>query len=183
MLAALEIVHSYPNGMRSLATANEAQPAPTSAIFFPFDCSGAFADARDVVSQIGGDTLKSANRDRLSSTRPRRQAAHKAGRTLDPRCRGNVRPAISEVRFGVVPLCNESDGARHVSVCWTSPLTVDDTMKILRSDVLVGFILAFALLISPVVGRPIKADYHIEALFTQQHYTRHLLYRRWIIIG
>ena len=88
---------------------------------------------RDVVSQIGGDALKSANRYRFlihatasagGLTRPVAHSTQDAGE--------NVRPAISEVRFGVVPLCNESDVLRHVSVCWTSPLTVDDTMKILR---------------------------------------------------
>ena len=88
---------------------------------------------RDVVSQIGGNTLKPANRDRFlihatasagGLARPVAHSAQDAGE--------NVRPAIGEIRFGVVPLCDESDVLRHVSVCWASPLTIDDTMKILR---------------------------------------------------
>src|SRR5436309_5525070 len=87
----------------------------------------------DVVAQIGGDALQSADRDRLAvnaSAAACRLARPVARAAENPR--KDIRLPIEQIRFGVPPLGDEPDVLRNVRVRRTRPLAVDDSMVVLR---------------------------------------------------
>src|SRR4051812_30704522 len=97
----------------------------------------------NVVAQVGGDALQSADRDRLAidasaATCP--LAGPVAGPTENPR--KDIRFPVEQMRFGVPPLRDEPDVLRHVRVRRTRPLAVDDSMVVLRIADVSGHALA-----------------------------------------
>ena len=86
--------------------------------------------------KVSGDALQSADRDRLTFALTCIDPLAAAGgftgaiASSPKNPRENVRLAIDHVRFGVLPLRDQTDVFRNVGVRRTSPLAVDDFMKI-----------------------------------------------------
>jgi len=86
------------------------------------------------VAMVSGDALQPANRDRLAiDARPPagRLARSIAGAAEDPG--KDVGFAIEEIGLGESVLRNQSDVLRNVRVRGAGPLTIDDTVVVIRS--------------------------------------------------
>ena len=82
---------------------------------------------------IGGDALQAADRDRFCfypATATRRLAWAIAYPTEN--ARKYVRLAIDEIGLAKFSLRDEPNIFGNVGVGWTSPLAIDDTMKVIR---------------------------------------------------
>src|SRR6185436_20022635 len=89
--------------------------------------------AANVVFVVGGDALQAADRDRLlldPAAPARRLAWPVAGAPEDPR--KNVRVPIDHVGIRIASGGNEPNVFGYGCVSRTSPLAVDDLMKIVR---------------------------------------------------
>src|SRR2546423_2236457 len=87
----------------------------------------------NVVPQIGGDALQSADRDRFAvdATAATRGLTRSIARPAE-NSRKDVRFPIEQIRFRVAPLRNETDVLRHIRVRRARPLAVDNFMVVLR---------------------------------------------------
>src|SRR5215831_5089903 len=127
------MMHSYPIGARSRATASEAGPPPMSAMRLPFFCAAGFGSRARISSLKSAATRFSRQIATGSfSTRPRRHAGSQAvaGAPEDPR--EHVGFPIDHIGVAVTPSGDQADIFGHRSVCWTRPLAVHHLVKVVR---------------------------------------------------